>query len=95
MKTKRKAVSLDLDILAPLLISQWRKLHKIAGGPPDVLQTREFRGVVAAVKKLLEGLESGDRLIGQDYFQEKDLGSLYSLSMDPTLSTGHFSHSRN
>lgn len=68
----------DLDSLMPLLIGVWRRFHKLSG-PPDVLQTREFRGVVQAVQQLQKGLETGQELIGQDYFAKPDLLGAYLL----------------
>jgi SAM-dependent methyltransferase len=77
MKSKRTP-ALDLETIMPLLIGVWRRFHKLAG-PADVLQTREFRSVVAAVEVLQKGLETGQELIGQDYFSEPDLLSAYVL----------------
>jgi SAM-dependent methyltransferase len=77
MKTKRSP-SPDLETLMPLLIGIWRKFRKEAG-PPDVLQTREFRSVVAAVKGLLQGSVNGQSLIGQDYFENRELLGAYIL----------------
>lgn len=68
----------DLETIIPLLISVWRRFHKLSG-PADVLQTREFRSVVEAVKKLQHGLETGDSLIGEDYFSQPDLLGAYLL----------------
>ena len=62
----------------PLLIGAWRRMHK-ESGPSDKLQTREFRGVVAAVKTLQEGLESKKTFAGQDYFSKPDLLGAYLL----------------
>ncbi len=77
MKTK-KIPPADLETVMPLLLGVWRRFHKLAG-PPDVLQTREFRGVVAAIKQLQAGLETGDALIGQDYFSHPELLGAYLL----------------
>lgn len=74
----RKIPSLNLDEIIPLLISVWRRFHKLSG-PPDVLQTREFRSVVSAVQTLQKGLEIGDELISQDYFSNPDLLGAYLL----------------
>ena len=74
----RKIPSLDLETVIPLLIGVWRRFHKLSG-PADVLQTREFRGVVEAVQKLQKGLETGDGLKGEDYFSEPDLLGAYLL----------------
>jgi SAM-dependent methyltransferase len=75
---KKKIPLADFDELIPLLIGIWRRFHKLSG-PADVLQTREFRGVVAAVQKLQKGLEMGTELIGQDYFSDPDLLGAYLL----------------
>lgn len=56
-KKRNKSPNHDLDTIVPILIYVWRKLHKIGGGPPDCLQTREFRSVVSALKYLKEGIE--------------------------------------
>jgi SAM-dependent methyltransferase len=74
----RKMPSLDLETIIPLLIGVWRRFHKLSG-PADVLQTREFRSVVEAVQKLQKGLETGDNLIGQDYFSQPNLLGAYLL----------------
>jgi SAM-dependent methyltransferase len=73
-----KMPSTDLDTILPLLMGIWRRFHKLAG-PADVLQTREFRGVVQAVQQLQKGLETGSELIGQDYFSQPDLLGAYLL----------------
>lgn len=77
MKTS-KIPNLDLDTIIPLLIGVWRRFHKLSG-PPDVLQTREFRSVVQAVQRLQKGLETGNELIGQNYFEQPDLLGAYLL----------------
>lgn len=74
----RKMPAADLETIIPLLIGVWRRYHKLSG-PADVLQTREFRGVVEAVQKLQSGLEIGDALIGEDYFSKPDLLGAYLL----------------
>ena len=48
---KRKTLTPNFDDLIPELIGIWRKFLKISG-PPDRLQTREFRSVVEEIKKL-------------------------------------------
>lgn len=78
MKSRSKMPFSDLETIIPLLIGVWRRFHKLSG-PPDVLQTREFRSVVEAVQKLQKGLETGDNLIGQDYFSQPDLLGAYLL----------------
>lgn len=77
MKTQ-KMPSSDLDSIIPLLIGVWRRFQKL-GGPGDVLQTREFRGVVEAVQQLQKGLETGQNLVGQDYFAKPELLGAYLL----------------
>lgn len=72
MKNKKKSPTPDLEVIMPILISVWRRLHKLSG-PSDVLQTREFRSVVTAVKALQEMSLNGQSLIGQDYFKNSDL----------------------
>lgn len=51
MKTNRSP-SDDLETIIPLLINVWRRFHK-QSGPPDKLQTREFRRVVACLQHIL------------------------------------------
>ena len=58
-----KMPSADLESIIPHLIGVWRRFHKLSG-PPDVLQTREFRGVVQGIQKLQKGLETVHELIG-------------------------------
>lgn len=77
MKNKKNP-NLDLETLIPILIGTWRRFNKLSG-PPDVLQTREFRGVVNAVMKIQERFADGKTLIGQDYFSNPDLLSAYLL----------------
>ena len=56
----------------PILIGAWRRMLKL-GGPADVLQTREFKDVVASVKILQERSDNGQSLSGQDYFKNPQL----------------------
>lgn len=77
MKTHKMPNS-DLETIMPLLIGIWRRFNKLSG-PADVLQTREFRGVVNAVQQLQKGLETGHELIGQDYLAQPDLLGAYLL----------------
>lgn len=77
MKSK-KSPTPDLEAIIPLLIGVWRRLHKLSG-PPDVLQTREFRSVVAGVQALQERFYNGKSLIGQDYFKDPQLLGAYLL----------------
>jgi SAM-dependent methyltransferase len=67
----------DLDTLIPLLISIWRRFHQTPG-PSDVLQTREFRGVVAAIQEL-QTLWTGEQPVPQDYLSKPDLLGAYLL----------------
>lgn len=75
---KNRPINTDLETLMPLLIGVWRRYRK-ESGPPDLLQTREFRRVVAAVKTLQNGLETEKRLFGQDYFSDPELLGAYLL----------------
>lgn len=75
---KRKIPEADLETLMPLLIGIWRRFHKLAG-PGDVLQTREFRQVVADVQTLIKGLETGRGLVGENYFNQPSLLGSYLL----------------
>ncbi|MFT4553988.1 MAG: hypothetical protein ACI9S8_002633 [Chlamydiales bacterium] len=68
-KKRNKTPEHDLETIIPLLISQWRKLRKIHGGPEDVLQTRELRRASAVVKHLFDGTPHPD---GKTY-SESDL----------------------
>lgn len=77
MKTK-KAPAVDLETIIPILVGVWRRFNKLSG-PPDALQTREFRGVVAAIKILQERFDEGKSLIGQNYFDRRELLSAYLL----------------
>lgn len=78
MKNPRKSLSADLDTLIPILINAWRRFTKLSG-PPDKLQTREFRSVAASIKILQEGSLDGKSLIGQDYFNKPELLGAYLL----------------
>lgn len=75
---RKKAPKPDLEELTPELIAVWRKLHKEAG-PPDRLQTREFRGVVETIKALQAQSWNGQSLIGEDFFIHKELLGAYIL----------------
>lgn len=77
MKTKREPDA-DLSTIIPILIGVWRRFHKISG-PPDLLQTREFRTVVDNIKKLQDGLEKGKGLVETDYFSDPNLLGAYLL----------------
>lgn len=63
-----KKLDLDMNTIMELLINQWRRLHKLSG-PSDSLQTREFRGVVAGVKAIMDN----PYLLDKDYFADKDI----------------------
>lgn len=78
MKHHKKTILPDLETLMPTLIGVWRRFHKLSG-PPDLLQTREFRTVVNAVKILQERSHQGKSLIGQDYFDNKEWLGAYLL----------------
>lgn len=75
---QKKTPENDLENIMPILIGAWRRFRK-EPGPADVLQTREFRGVVEAVKTLHAGLENKKTLIGQDYFAKPELLGAYLL----------------
>lgn len=75
---EKRMPPLDLETIMPLLIGVWRRLHK-ESGPPDVLQTREFRRTVEAIKALQEGVYEGQSLLGKDYFSDKTLLGAYLL----------------
>ena len=76
--SKKKSPSLDLETLMPILIGMWRRFHQLSG-PPDLLQTREFRGVVDALQVLRKGLFEDKSLIGKDYFSQPELLGAYLL----------------
>ncbi len=77
MKSQKMPL-LDLENIMPLLIGVWRRFQKLSG-PADVLQTREFRGVVSAVQHLQKVLETGNECIGQDYLAKPELLGAYLL----------------
>jgi SAM-dependent methyltransferase len=77
MKEKRMPAP-DLEAIIPILIGVWRRLRKLPG-PPDVLQTREFRSTVSSIKILQQGFDSQKSLIGQDYFTDPELLGAYLL----------------
>jgi SAM-dependent methyltransferase len=77
MKTRRR-IDPDLDTLMPILIGIWRRFHK-ESGPADILQTREFRGVVEAVVALQTGLSNTKSLLVADYFADRQLLGAYML----------------
>lgn len=51
---RKKMPSVDEETLIPLLVAVWRRIHKLPG-PADRLQTREFRGVVEALRIMQTG----------------------------------------
>lgn len=75
---RKKSPTPDLEELIPILIGVWRRWRK-EPGPPDRLQTREFRSAVEAIKTLQQGFEGEKSLIGQDYFANPDLLGAYLL----------------
>lgn len=77
MKSK-KAPSPDLETILPILIGIWRRFRK-ESGPPDLLQTREFRNVVASIKSLQQGFMGDGSLQGKDYFENPDYLGAYLL----------------
>lgn len=75
---ERRTPDLELETIIPILIGFWRRLHKVSG-PGDQLQTREFRSVVDAIKALQQMSHKGQSLLGQNYFQNKELLGAYLL----------------
>jgi hypothetical protein len=71
---RKKNPTVDLEEIIPVLIGVWRRWRK-EPGPPDRLQTREFRTAVEAIK-LLNGDKS---LLGEDYFSKPELLGAYLL----------------
>lgn len=74
MKNSRRNIDPDLENIMPHLIEAWRRFHK-EPGPTDRLQTREFRGVVSSIQKLIDDKS----LRGQDYFADSKLLGAYLL----------------
>jgi SAM-dependent methyltransferase len=68
----------DLDTIIPILLGIWRRFHK-KPGPADVLQTREFRSVVSALKELKALFEKEKSGPLPDYFSNPDLLGAYIL----------------
>lgn len=77
MKSSRQPPH-DLETIIPLLIGVWRRFLKTPG-PADVLQTREFRGVVEAIKELQTLLAVGPTTPSLDYFSNPELLAAYTL----------------
>lgn len=75
---KKKSLHHDLETIIPLLIGSWRRLHK-RPGPPEVLQTREFREVVSAIKAFMENSYHGKSLLDTDYWIHSELLGAYLL----------------
>lgn len=76
---KRRASPLpDLDEIIPMLISAWRKRHR-EKGPPDTLQTREFRTTVSALIALHHGLFVSHDLLGTDWIADANYFGAYLL----------------
>mgnify|MGYP003418155626 CR=1 FL=1 len=61
---RKKMPSVDEETLIPLLLSLWRRLHKLPG-PSDRLQTREFRSVVEAIRLMQAG--QGGNLVEKNF----------------------------
>lgn len=76
--TKRIIIKHDLETIIPLLIQQWRRFRKIPG-PSDILQTREFRSVVKAIKDLSEHLTTVNEGLSTDYFAKPQCLGAYLL----------------
>ncbi len=77
MKYNKKMPPHDLENIMPLLIEQWRRLTGL-GGPRDVLQTREFRGVVQAVMEMEDNFALKEDL-ATDYFSHREHLGAYLL----------------
>lgn len=75
---RKKAPKPDLEEIIPMLIGVWRRASKEAG-PPDILQTREFRRTVESIKVLQQGFDKGQTLNNGDYFAQKELLLSYLL----------------
>ncbi len=78
MKTHKRTLAPDLDTLMPILVGAWRRMLKLSG-PPDELQTREFRTVVEAVKALEARFADGKSLVGTDYLAHPQMLGAYLL----------------
>lgn len=74
---RKKAPLPDLENIIPILINVWRQMHRLAG-PPDSLQTREFRSVVEQVKVLHKHFETGQPIPDSEW-NNKDLMGGYLL----------------
>lgn len=77
-KKRRIAPTADLETILPILISIWRKIQK-KNGPPDVLQTREFREVVTHLLALHDGLNIAQNLVGTNWIADINLFGAYLL----------------
>ncbi|NGX57682.1 MAG: Ubiquinone/menaquinone biosynthesis C-methyltransferase UbiE [Chlamydiae bacterium] len=73
---KRKKA--DMEELMLQLIQEWRRFTKL-GGPPDVLQTREFRRVVESLRVMREAFDSAPQHLGRNYFSNFQLLADYLL----------------
>lgn len=74
---RKKVPQHDLEVIMPLLIEQWRRFRGIPG-PKELLQTREFRGVVKAVCELQE-YQFNPANQHQDYFASDEHLGAYLL----------------
>jgi len=72
----------EMEELMQGLIQEWRRFNKI-GGPKDVLQTREFRGVVESLKKMRQAFDRSPELLGRNYFSDRKLLADYLLYFWP------------
>jgi len=72
----------DMEELMPQLIQEWRRFTKV-GGPPEVLQTREFRGVVGSLKTMRHAFEKSPQALGRNYFSDRKLLADYLLYFWP------------
>lgn len=66
---KHKMPDADLTALVSLLIGVWRRCCKLSG-PSDVLQTREFRQVVEAVRQINTDIQAGTPTSEDRYWKE-------------------------
>jgi len=71
-----------METLMPELIQEWRRFTK-TGGPPDRLQTREFRSAVSTLKGLHEGLRASPPDLDRNYFSDRKLLADYLLYFWP------------
>jgi len=71
-----------MEELMPELVQEWRRFTK-TGGPPDRLQTREFRSAVATLKTIQKGLQTSPPGLQRNYFSDRKLLADYLLYFWP------------